>query len=461
MAEAAASVAAWEDDPGSGGGLKPITRPVPALEQPPLPLHFAGPAVEPGMYDPGTPQFRYWAAAEALRRAADFWAPLLPPGASWQPGGALQVLLDEGVDLNAYYDRNALNFFHATVDGTTYYSGESPDVVCHEEGHAILDAIRPQLWDAQSAEPAALHESFGDMSAILSALQLQSFREAVLAEVDGRLERSSRLSRLAEQLGAAIRRVAPDAAEPDCLRNAVNSFFYQDPVTLPPSAPASALASEPHSFSRVFTGAFFEALAAMLVVLGDPSQDRLHQVSVDLGRLLVDAALAAPVVPDYYAQVAAHLVEADTARFAGRYGSVIKGAFVHHGILSLDAATQPASVPGGALDSAGGPPPALPVVALAGAPFGLGARTLLVTSPGEAKRLDATSAALDAGPSTPPAHELATRAFVEDLFQRGQVSTGSFTDAATTVRRPSVLPTHEVITDPGSNALLLVRRRFA
>jgi hypothetical protein len=28
-------------------------------------------------------------------------------------------------------------------------------------------------------------------------------------------------------------------------------------------------------------------------------------------------------------------------------------------------------------------------------------------------------------------------------------------------RRPSILPTHEVITDPGSNALRLVRRRFA
>src|SRR5262245_51210636 len=117
------TVAAWEDDPGATGQLKPIERPMPVLNQGPLPLEFAGPAVVPGMYDPGTPQFRYWAAAEALRRAADFWAPLLPAGVTWQPGGALQVLLDEGVDLNAYYDRNALNFFHATVDGKTYYSG--------------------------------------------------------------------------------------------------------------------------------------------------------------------------------------------------------------------------------------------------------------------------------------------------------------------------------------------------
>jgi len=56
-------------------------------------------------------------------------------------------------------------------------SGESPDVVCHELGHALLDSFKPQLFDAASMEVAAFHESFGDMSALLSALQLPSVRE--------------------------------------------------------------------------------------------------------------------------------------------------------------------------------------------------------------------------------------------------------------------------------------------
>ena len=34
---------------------------------------------------------------------------------------------------------------HANVAGTMVFTGESPDVVCHEMGHAVLDAIRPQL----------------------------------------------------------------------------------------------------------------------------------------------------------------------------------------------------------------------------------------------------------------------------------------------------------------------------
>ena len=34
--------------------------------------------------------------------------------------------------------------------------------------------------------------------------------------------------------------------------------------SIPTTAPAASLSSEPHSFSRVFTGAFFEGLAGML-----------------------------------------------------------------------------------------------------------------------------------------------------------------------------------------------------
>src|SRR5207237_4145036 len=141
----------------------------------------------------------------ALRRGADFWGALLPRSTRWQPGRTLRVTLDAGVDLNAYYDRRGLSFFHDTVGRTMVYSGESPDVVCHELGHAVLDTLRPQLWNAASDEVAAFHESFADMSAILSALQLPALREAVLAETGGKLFRSSRLSRLAEQLGWAFR----------------------------------------------------------------------------------------------------------------------------------------------------------------------------------------------------------------------------------------------------------------
>ena len=148
----------------------------------------------------------------------------------------LPVGLDEGVDFNAYYDRTAARVLSSTrAAGKAIYSGESPDVVCHEMGHACLDAHRPELWDAPYIEAGAFHESFGDTSAILSALQLESVRAAALTGVAG--NKSSQLSRLAEQLGAAIRTIEPDAVNKDCLRNAYNTFKYVDPRRCPTPRP--------------------------------------------------------------------------------------------------------------------------------------------------------------------------------------------------------------------------------
>lgn len=285
--ETSTKVLAWEDDPDSGAPALQVA--VPNLTKKPFALKIVGLAPPAKVYDAGTAKFRYWTAADALARAATFWAGIVPSGTSWQPGATLAVKLDNGSDLNAYYDRNSLSFFHAPIGTKTVYSGESPDILCHELGHAVLDAVRPQLWDATADEVAAFHESFGDMSAILSALQVQPFRIALLSETGGRLYRSSRLSRLAEQLGWAIRSRRPDLVDPDCLRNAVNSFFYRTSDTIPPDGPATILSSEPHSYSRVFTGGFFSALAGMLNTRSSkPKEADLAAVSRDAGHLLID-----------------------------------------------------------------------------------------------------------------------------------------------------------------------------
>lgn len=64
-------VSVWLDDPASGMGR--LDRPVPDLAKGALRFRIKGAKVAPGIYAPGTPQFRYWAAAEPLRRGADFW----------------------------------------------------------------------------------------------------------------------------------------------------------------------------------------------------------------------------------------------------------------------------------------------------------------------------------------------------------------------------------------------------
>src|SRR6201993_2919620 len=114
---------AWGDNPGAGtqpSGGQVIQRPVPVLRDQPLSIRIVHPASAPEAkpHPPGTAEFRYWTAAEALRRGADFWGTLLP-GISWEVGSILPVDLDFGVDLNAFYDREGLKFFHGTGAGRT------------------------------------------------------------------------------------------------------------------------------------------------------------------------------------------------------------------------------------------------------------------------------------------------------------------------------------------------------
>jgi hypothetical protein len=136
---------------------------------------------------------------------------------------------------------------------------------------------------------------------MLSNLMLPGFRQAVLDETDGRLSTASRLSRLAESLGWAIRQLVPDAVASDCLRSAVNSFYYQPPATLPPRSPASSLASEPHSFSRVFTSGVLRVLNGVFAARPRQDADALHQAAEDTGRLLVEGVRRAAVVPAFFA----------------------------------------------------------------------------------------------------------------------------------------------------------------
>jgi hypothetical protein len=466
-------IAAWEDDPGDPTQPSPatITSPVPNLSAQPLPSRIAGTAPPASLYPTGSAPFRYYAAAAALRRTADFWGSIVDGPISWQIGKVLPVVLDDGEDLNAFYTRGGfgdgpgLHFFHQAVSGRTYFSGESPDVVCHEMGHAVLDALRPQLFDAQTIEAAAFHESFGDMSAILSALQEESFRQEVLRETDGVLNRSSRLSRLAEQLGAAIRMQHPDAVDADCLRNAANSFFYRDPQTLPPSAPASQLSSEPHSFSRVFTAAFLDVLAAMFKsVSANGTADDLAATAGDAARLLVRSVAAAPVVPDYFSQIGAHMVDAgEQAPFNGKYRDLLKAAFVRRGILSLHGATavivpKPRTRRPLATFAQVAPSAELPLATIAAGQYGLADMTLKVFTAEEPKQFAVTSSSLQLGPVEPRSPQNAAEAFTEDLFQRGRVDLADHGHPQAGFMHPSTKKTHVIVRESGS--LVLRRRTF-
>ena len=328
----------YRDDPAARGDRLAAVDPPRTTATGPWAFRIQGTAPPPARYRPGTPEFLYWELAFALDRGKRFWTLRLPRPGVWNPGAILPAIPVAGEDFNAFYDRKALNFFRG-VDPKTkaaVYSGESPDVSTHEQGHAILDAIRPDLWDAPHFEVAAFHEAFGDLAAIFGALTEPVLDTNVVGATRSDPARSNLVSRLAEQLGAAVRDAyGADAALPGALRDAVNAFRYADPKTLPDDAPARSLSAEPHSFSRIMTGACWDALVA--IFRATPGTDRaaaLSDAADRTARICIAAADTAPVGADFFARVSRRVVLEGSAREGASIADALASAFFRRGLLS-------------------------------------------------------------------------------------------------------------------------------
>src|SRR6185503_384361 len=147
----------------------------------------------------------------------------------------LDLIPNAGVDLNAYYDGQSLSFFEYPTVGVITYSGASTDVVAHEAGHALLDTIRPDLWDTTFPETNAFHEAFGDCMAILTALADATTRRAVLASI----RTANAVEATAEDLSAGVRRVLGARHPASAPRRARNTLQWALPSTLPSVGPPS------------------------------------------------------------------------------------------------------------------------------------------------------------------------------------------------------------------------------
>src|SRR5690606_11574372 len=84
---------------------------------------------------------------------------------------------------NAFYARQMKGIHFFDVKGTS--TGNSGEVVSHEAGHAILDAIRPNYLGGTGAETGAFHEAFGDVLAMLMTLGNDQAVDKIVAQTEG------------------------------------------------------------------------------------------------------------------------------------------------------------------------------------------------------------------------------------------------------------------------------------
>jgi hypothetical protein len=198
---------------------------------------------------------------------------------------------------NAFYSRTgkllAFGFFPkpgVPAPAPIICTCRSLDIVAHETGHAVLDGLKPN-WILASNPPqtGALHESFGDLTAIFLALSQFDQVEAVVAQTKANLHNKTFLADLAEEFGLAL-------GLPFGLRNADNDLKL------------SEVGNEVHALSQVFTGAIYDVLADIFAFERKPAiRDdaiTLHSAAQYVMSLLLRAIHAAPAAGATFASVA-------------------------------------------------------------------------------------------------------------------------------------------------------------
>ncbi len=286
----------------------------------------------PGLYPATDIQFLPWQARQAALTALATFEGVFGPLPGWQGDASnrtLQLLPDAGDDLNAYYNRQSLSFFHTDVGGSNFLTGVSSDTVSHECGHAILDSLRPDLWNSQMIEISSFHEGFGDCVAMLTALSDQATRQFILAGDPG-LANANAVETLIEDLAAAIATKVPghNAALP---RRGLNDFQWVLPTTLPFTGPPGALINEVHSFGQLLAGTFYRTILGIYRT-GAPGEATLWGATRVAAWLLAGAIVRAPLRPRFMQSVGRTMLALDQAQYQGANAPAIRAAYGHHGI---------------------------------------------------------------------------------------------------------------------------------
>jgi len=209
---------------------------------------------------------------------------------------------------NAFYSRLgkslSFGFFIPQGSANQVFTCRSLDVVSHEAGHAVLDGIKPGwLGTGNVAQTGALHEAFGDLTAVFMGLSHFDQVDLVVAMSKANLHDKNFISAVAEQFGLSL--VPPRLTG---LRNADNNLKL------------SQVSNEVHALSQVFTGAIYDILADIFVHERIKQSGRkeltqiLFEVAQHLRKLLLAAIEKAPAVGATFADVANEMIKKSKAQ---------------------------------------------------------------------------------------------------------------------------------------------------
>ncbi|MCA9793102.1 MAG: hypothetical protein KC910_14940, partial [Candidatus Eremiobacteraeota bacterium] len=296
------------------------------------------------LYLPNDPRFNQVQTFVAVNRANSYFSEMLGREPEWAFGSPQLTINPFGGDmLNAYYSRSdgSLNFFQHTDPrmNKTVDSGLSAEVVYHEAGHALLDAVRPGWISSYRGATGGIHEGFGDMLSVLVGLRDERNLDKVIAETGGDLWKDNSVSRLAEELGRAIwDETGTERPNHDYLRNARNHLINADPSTLPWRPPAEdQLGAEPHNYSRVASGAVYDVLASLnqqFQAQGFGVRESIEKARDITAKLEIKGfEFCPPGSLPSYGHFAAGMLAVDASEFGGKYHDTVANMMAARNII--------------------------------------------------------------------------------------------------------------------------------
>ncbi len=200
------------------------------------------------------------------------------------PGEQLLIVPRAGERANACYDRatRSLQFFWFTgASGSTIHTALSRDIVAHECGHALLDAVVPSLYDSSTPESIAIHEAIADIIAVLMALDSARLRESVLARSANSLGGRNAFGRIAEEFGMA--QLGPDGMHRTELRDLDNRDTRTTLAGKRPHILSTLLSAILYDTLRQIFDARFERLKKTKVNGTDELMKPAHAANMALG----------------------------------------------------------------------------------------------------------------------------------------------------------------------------------
>src|SRR5262245_6328812 len=239
-------------------------------------------------------------------------------------GSRLLVVPHAGILENAFYsaESHSLQFYSFMGSGRrrrAYHTALAHDIVAHETGHAILDAVRPRYYEPFEPETSALHEAIGDICAVFAALS----HEAIQRRVAGSLDRLNLLSEIAEGFEES------GAHGWGSLRSLVDARPSDWKNTI-----------EPHDLSLKLSSTIYLALRTLhqiLVRRGEARLSALRTARTVIQRMAVRALDFLPPADCTIAEYAEALLAADRAVHPtddGGYRAVVHDVLVRRGLVS-------------------------------------------------------------------------------------------------------------------------------